>query len=49
MIVLGIVLGVLLIVLIWYTATYNSIKVSKLKVKESLSGIDVALQNVSTH
>lgn len=43
MIVLGIVLGVLLIVLIWYIATYNSIKVSKLKVKESLSGIDVAL------
>ena len=42
-VILGVIIAILLIVVIWYIATYNSIKVLKLKVKESLSGIDVAL------
>lgn len=39
-----IVLGVIIVlILLWYISTYNSIKVAKLKVSEALSGIDVAL------
>lgn len=42
--VVGIVVGVVVVLLIfWYVGTYNGIKVSKLKVEEALSGIDVAL------
>lgn len=42
--VVGIVIGVVVVLLIlWYVATYNGIKVAKLKVEEALSGIDVAL------
>lgn len=40
---IGIILGVVAVIIIWYIATFNSIKVLKIKVKESLSGIDVAL------
>lgn len=43
MIILAIVGGIVFLTIIWYIATYNSIKVSKLKVGEALSGIDVAL------
>lgn len=43
MIALGIIAGIVVIIFLWYIATYNSIKVSRLKVKEALSGIDVAL------
>ena len=40
----GIVIGaVILVVALWYIGTYNGIKVAGLKVKEALSGIDVAL------
>lgn len=35
--------GAILILVLWYIATYNGIKVAGLKVKEALSGIDVAL------
>jgi len=37
------VLVVLLILVLWWIGTYNGIKVLGLKVKEGLSGIDVAL------
>ncbi len=37
------ILVVVLIIFIWYINTYNSIKVLKIKIDESLSGIDVAL------
>lgn len=43
MILIGIIAGIVVVILLWYVATYNSIKVLKLKVKEALSGIDVAL------
>ncbi|MDD6327291.1 MAG: LemA family protein [Eubacteriales bacterium] len=39
-----IVLGIILVlVLLWYVSTFNSIKVARLKVSEALSGIDIAL------
>lgn len=37
------IIVIVVILLIWYVATYNSIKVLGLKVQEALSGIDVAL------
>lgn len=43
MLPLYIILGVVAVVILWYIATCNSIKGLKIKVKESLSGIDVAL------
>lgn len=37
------ILVIVLVVVIWYISTYNSIKVLKIKIDEALSGIDVAL------
>lgn len=38
-----IMVALVLLVVIWYISTYNGINVSKLKIEEALSGIDVAL------
>ncbi len=35
--------AVVLVAVVWYISTFNGIKVAQLKVKEALSGIDVAL------
>ncbi len=37
------ILVVVVVIIFWWIGTYNGIKVALLKVKESLSGIDVAL------
>lgn len=38
-----IIVAVVLVAVMWYIGTFNGIKVAQLKVKEALSGIDVAL------
>lgn len=38
-----VIVVIILIVIVWYINTLNSIKVAQLKIKEALSGIDVAL------
>ncbi len=40
---IGVVVGIVVIVLIWYIVVMNGIKTLELKVKEGESGIDVAL------
>lgn len=42
-IILGIVGVLVVLVLIWYISTMNGLRRSQLKIKEALSGIDVAL------
>lgn len=41
---IAIIIGaIILVAVMWYIGTYNGIRVAQLKVKEALSGIDVAL------